>query len=214
MMSVLNKLAHALGRRDQIPNQELAWELTKARNQIGIQEIIAGFKHKERAIQSDCIKVAYEIGYIAPDLIADYSNEFLDLLRSRNNRLVWGAMIALGTFAGLKPDELFDQRAEIIKAIENGSVITIDAGIQALATIAETKSEYRDELCPYLLGHLRKCRPKDVPQRAEKIMLAVDAQFRQEFINLLEKRTADLKLSQVKRLQKVIKAAGRKLERT
>lgn len=210
MMTVMNKLAHALGRRDEVPNQELARELAASNNQTGIREIISGLKHKDRAVQSDCIKVAYEIGYIAPDLIADYSNEFLELLRSANNRLVWGAMIALGTIAGLKSGELFERRAVILEAIEKGSVITVDAGIGALAKIASMRRGFRAALCPYLLDHLQTCRPKDVPQRAEKVALAVDPQFRQEFIEILEQRIPDLKTSQVKRLQKIIKAVDLK----
>jgi len=206
-MSTLKKLAHSLGRRDAVPNQELAKELAATRNEAGIREIVKGLKSADRNIQSDCIKVVYEIGYIAPELIAEYVAEFLHLLRSRNNRLVWGSMIALATIAELKAPELYAQRGEILQAIEKGSVITIDNGIKTLAKVASQKSDYRRELCPYLLGHLAKCRPKDVPQRAEKIMVAIDTDNKQDFIDAVESRIPYMKPSQVKRLQKVIRAA-------
>jgi len=206
-MSILKKLAHSLGRRDDVPNQELAKELAATRNEAEIREIVEGLKSQDRNIQSDCIKVVYEIGYIAPDLIAEYVDEFLHLLLNRNNRLVWGSMIALATIAEIKAQEIYEQRDDILQAIEKGSVITIDNGIKALAKVASKKSDYRIELFPYLLDHLASCRPKDVPQRAEKIVVAIDANNKQDFINVVENRITYMKPSQVKRLQKVIRDA-------
>jgi len=199
----MNKLSHSLGRRDEVPNQELAKELATTENRTGIQEIVEGLKSGDKKTQSDCIKVLYEIGYINPDLIAEYVDDFLKLLRNRNNRLVWGSMIALATIAEIKAAELYENRDEILRAIEKGSVITVDNGIKTLATIASVKAEYRRELFPYLLDHLANCRPKDVPQRAEKIVVAVDSDNKQQFIEVLETRMSIMKPSQVKRLQKV-----------
>jgi len=69
-MSVIDRLASSLGRRDSVPNQELAQELSKTKNADEIRELIENLNNKDRKIQSDCIKVLYEIGYIAPELIA------------------------------------------------------------------------------------------------------------------------------------------------
>jgi hypothetical protein len=206
-MTVMNKLAHALDRRDEVPNQELAKELAETGNEAGIREIIDGLKSKDRKVNNDCIKVAYEIGYIDPELISAYADEFLDLLRSRNNRLVWGGMTALTTIAEIKADDLYKERDKIIKAIDKGSVITQDSGIRVLARVASQKNEYRAELFPYLLEHLETCRPKDVSQRSEQIVMAVDADNKGQFIAVIEKRMAYLKPSQLKRLEKVIREA-------
>lgn len=206
-MSVMNKLSHSLGRRDEVPNQELAKELATTKNKGGIQEIVEGLKSKDRKTQNDCIKVLYEIGYINPNLIAEYADDFFGLLRNRNNRLVWGGMIALATIAEIKTQELYENRSAILQAVEKGSVITIDNGIKALAIIASMKSEYQKELFPYLLDHLANCRPKDVAQRAEKIVVAIDGDNKQRFMDVIENRITYLKPSQVKRLQKVMQKA-------
>jgi hypothetical protein len=63
-------------------------------------------------------------------------------------------------------------------------------------------------LLPYLLQHLRTCRPKDVPQHAEKIAVAVDAANRAEFVAVLQERMPDLTSSEAARIRKVIKALG------
>src|SRR5512144_246793 len=102
-MSVLERLAHACHQRDETSNVELARALAAAEDQDGIREIAENLWNKNKGIQADCIKVLYEIGYIDPGLIADYAEDFIKLLNSRNNRLVWGGMIALGTVAQLKP---------------------------------------------------------------------------------------------------------------
>ena len=209
-MFVLDRLASAQGHRDDAPNQELARELADARDEAAIRELVAHLHDRDRNIQSDCIKTLYEIGYLMPELIAPYAGEFLDLLHSRNNRMVWGGMIALATIAALRAPFLFEHRQEIQRAIEKGSVITVDRGIRALATVAAQDDTYRRELFPYLLEHLRTCRPKDLPGRAEAVLTAVDATHRDAFIAVLEQRLPDMRPTQARRLQKVMASAQKR----
>jgi hypothetical protein len=103
----LRKIAYYQNRRDEVPNQELAKVLAETRDSVGIQEVAVHLWDKNKNIQSDCLKVLYEIGYLAPDLIAGYAGDFLKLLKDRNNRLVWGAMIGLATVADLRADEVW-----------------------------------------------------------------------------------------------------------
>lgn len=207
-MSVLNRIAYLQNRRDEVPNQELARELAEQKDREGIREIAENLWNKDKNIQADCIKVLYEIGYIDPSLIADYAEDYLKLLKSRNNRLVWGGMTALSTIADIRAEELFNHLQELHSAIEHGSVITVDGGILTLARIASTREEFRQAIFPYLLIHLETCRPKDVPQHAEKSLAAVDASNKEDFIAILEKRMEDLTATQVKRVKKVIKQAA------
>ena len=153
-MSTLDKLACALNRRDEVPNQELARELATTRKTNGIREVAEGLASKDAAIRADCIKVLYEIGYIAPELVAPYALEFVKLLKSRNNRLVWGGMIALSTIAPLAADALHPHLADIQKTFQAGSVITKDAGVLALARMASANPAYNREIFPLLLEHL------------------------------------------------------------
>ena len=206
-MTVLNQIAYFQNRRDEVPNQELARQLAETQDQAGIQEIAENLWNKNSNIRSDCLKVLYETGYLAPELIAPYAADFLKLLHSRHNRMVWGAMIGLSTIADIAPDAIDQQRGEIQRAMEKGSVITIDAGVQTLAKLATTNDERRREIFPYLLQHLQTCRPKDVPQHAEKIVIAVDTANRNEFIRTLEQRLPNMSASQTTRIRRVIKQA-------
>jgi len=203
-VSVLNKIAHFQNRRDAVPNQELAKALVTAKDRAGIQEIAENLWNKNRRIQSDCIKVLYEIGYLDPTLIGDYAEDFIKLLDSRQNRLVWGGMIALSSIAKNKPDQLYAHLNKIQGAMEIGSVITVDGAVKTLAGIASANDAYRGEIFPYLLNHLATCRPKDLPQHAEKTMIAVHAVNKAAFLHVLEERMGDLSKSQEKRIVKLI----------
>jgi len=46
-MSILDRLAHSLGRRDEVPNQELARELAAKKNKAGIKEIAENLWNKD-----------------------------------------------------------------------------------------------------------------------------------------------------------------------
>jgi hypothetical protein len=112
-MSVLDKIAFFQNRRDEVPNQQLAKELAQTENIAGIKEIAENLQNKNQNIQNDCLKVLYEIGYLKPDLITDYIQDFLTLLKSKNNRMVWGAMIALATIADKKPNEIYAKIGDV-----------------------------------------------------------------------------------------------------
>jgi hypothetical protein len=207
-MSVIDKLAHSLGRRDEVPNQELARDLAARKDKKGIREVVQNLWNKDKNIQADCIKVLYEVGYIEPKLIADYAEDFVKCLKSKNNRLVWGGMTVLAEVAKADPDAVFKYLDAIKKAKETGSVITVDNAISTLAYTAAANKKYNAVIFPYLLKHLSSCRPKDVPQHSEKTIPAVNASNKADFINVLEKLMEDVSGSGLARVKKVIKQAA------
>ena len=206
-MSILEKMSHARNRKDDVPNQELAAELARTKNTDDIREVAQNLWHSDKKIQSDCLKVLYELGYIAPELIAEHVKDFIQLLDSRNNRLVWGAMIALAIITPIKHQEI-DQAYESIKSsMAKGSVITMDNGIAVLANLAANRSSHREEIIDYLIDHLKQCRPKEVAQHAEKIIVAVTAENRQRFMDAINGRLSVMNKSQTSRLNKVLRQA-------
>jgi len=205
-MSVIDKLATSLDTKSDVPNKVLAKELIEKNDNSGINTIIDNLKNKNKSIQSDCVKVLYEIGYIKPDLISGYVNIFVKLLKNRNNRLVWGGMIALSTIANLKAEEIFRQIDEIKYAIENGSVITVDAGIKTVSRVAASADKYNKALFPYLIKQLKACRPKSVAQYSESIFVVVTEKNKKQFVEALQERKDILNQSQLKRIDKLLKA--------
>jgi len=204
-MSVLDKLACRQGRRDDVLNQDLARDLAARRDLKAIREIAENLRNTDKNIRSDCIKVLYEIGYIDATLIAEHGETFIELLRSKDNRMVWGAMIALSTIAGLQAKELYRHVAKIKKTMATGSVITMDAGVKTLAAIAAGNGRRSQAIVSYLFDHLATCRPKEVAQHAESTVVAVNRVNRKDFVKVLQKRLEDLTPAQALRIKRVIK---------
>ncbi len=202
-MSVLNRIAFFQNRRDEVPNQQLAKELAETENKVGIREIAQNLKHKNQSVQSDCLKVLYEIGYLKPDLIADYTPDFLALLKSKNNRMVWGALIALATVADKKPKEIYSKLDDVTAAMDKGTLITVVWGTKALAKVAAADKVYRQKIFPFLFTQLKKCLPRDIPMHAESILPAISAENKKEFLSLLGIRKPEMTASQLARLKKV-----------
>jgi hypothetical protein len=204
-MTVINKIAYYQNRRDEVPNQELAHQLALSEDRAGIHEIAENLWNKNKNIRSDCLKVIYEIGYIRPDLIADYVNDFLKLLKDKENRMVWGGMIGLATIADLRPHEIWERIDDVIIAVDKGTLITVVWGVKTLAHIAAVDKSYHSKLFPILLTQLHTCIPRDVPMHAENMLVAVDKANTATFLTVLEKRKPELTGSQLSRLNKVIK---------
>ncbi|RPI94312.1 MAG: hypothetical protein EHM40_07030 [Chloroflexi bacterium] len=207
-MSVISRLASSLGRRDEVPNQELARDLAARKDKAAIREIAQNVWSQDKGIRSDCIKVLYEVGCIEPGLIVDYAEDFVKLLQSKNNRLIWGGMTALAEIAKVNPGIVFGHLDEIKRAKETGSVITADNAISALAWTASANGTYNQVIFSYLLKHLSTCRPKEVPQHAERALPAVNSSNKADFIRVLEKRIEDLSGPGLSRVKKVIKQAN------
>lgn len=202
---MINRIASKLGRRDEEPNVELAIFLCEKEDKKGIEEIVRGLEARDKAVVNDCIKVLYEIGYRKPILISPFAEAFIDHLISKNNRLAWGCMIALGTIADLCAEEIFPHLPKIKKAYEVGSVITVDHSITVFAKLCKVNKEYEKEIFPIIIHHLTECRPKEVPQHAERAMICIDSANVEEFVKVLERRIPSLSPPQLKRVNKVIK---------
>jgi hypothetical protein len=205
-MSVLDKLATALGRRDEVPNQELARRIVRERNAAAVQELVDNLANKNKGIQNDCIKALYEIGEANPDLIAKYYKEFGKLLESKNNRLVWGAMIALDTIALKEPKRVHGMLSKILNAADtSGSVIARDHAVGILAKLGTLKP-YKHDSVALLIEQLMSCPDNQFAMYVEKSVPVFDADNRERFRQVIEKRAAQIeKESQKKRVAKVLK---------
>ena len=205
-MSVLEKLATSLGRRDEVPNQELAHRIVHERNTSDVQELVDNLAHKDKAIQSDCIKVLYEIGAANPDLIAKYYKEFGRLLESKNSRMVWGAMMALDTIALKEPKGIYGMLSKILSVADNsGSVIARDHAVGILAKLGTLKTYQRNSVA-LLLEQLLSCPNNQFPMYVEMSVPVIDADNRKRFRQVMETRLPELGTeSQKKRVAKVLK---------
>ena len=186
-MSVLGQLATSLNRRDEVPNQKLAKRVAARSDKKAVKELVENLANSDKNIQSDCIKVLYEIGERKPSLIAEYGNEFVRLLASKDNRLVWGAMTALDTITLENPKAIYSSISKVLRAAEEGSVITRDHLVSILTKLASTR-KYSESAFPLLLEQLKSSPENQLPMYAEKTVPVINDMNRTIFIKALTSR--------------------------
>jgi hypothetical protein len=204
-MAILERIAFFHNRRDELPNQLLAKELAETKNHSGIMEIGENLKNRNKNVRSDCLKVLYEIGYLDPHLIENFTNDFLELIQSKDNRMVWGAMIALATIADQRSAEIWTRVDEILRITSGGTVITKVWGIRVLAKLAAVNPDYKQKIVPFLFNQLRDCLPRDVPTHTESILGVVDQTNKKELLSILDERSQELTPAQLIRFKRVLK---------
>lgn len=209
-MTILHKLASMQNRRDEVPNVVLALELSSGADANAIGELVANLSGDNKRVQSDCIKVLYEIGKVDAKLISPYVDVFIDALECKSNRVVWGAMTALVSIAPLEAKKIYAKRSKLIDAIDAGSAITVDQGIEALSRVAASNSRYRKELWPYLSEFLRSCCPRGLAMHATSVSQAISASEVEEFSQIIEDRIDEVSRSAASRLKKVVRSVSRK----
>jgi len=204
-MSVIPKLATSLGRRDQVPNQELAKQIVHTKDKTSVKELVENLNNKSKYIQNDCIKVLYEIGEINPSLISGYVKEFIDLLDHKNNRLQWGAMTAINTITLENPKVVYASLAKIMTAADKGSVITKDYAVNILIKLCSLK-QYSDNAFSFLIEQLLDCPTNQLPMYAERAIPIINDRNKSVYIKTLTSRLGDIeKDTKRKRVEKVIK---------
>ncbi len=211
-LSVINLIATSLNRKDEKPNEDLAMEIIRSKRVDWIKELVENLENRDTNIQNDCIKVLYEIGeHGAAGLIAPYCSVFGDILQSKNNRLVWGAMTALDSIAMIAHKEIFGILPLVISTINKGSVITKDHGVGILAKLSSF-SDYSNTVFPLLLEQLKTCPSKHLPMYAEKSMIAINSTNKDLFIKLIQARLPEMeKNSQRQRINKVVRSIEKKV---
>jgi hypothetical protein len=202
-MSALEKIAYFQNIRSEVPNQQLAAELAQEKDTAGIREIADNLTHRNQNVCSDCLKVLYEIGYIDPVLVAPYVEDFLALLNSKHNRMVWGSMIALETVASLRPDEIWAEISTLLKIYEKGTVITVVWGVRLFAKLAAARPDYSKKLFPILLNTLETCIPRDVPTHVESMLPAINPDNKQLVVDILNSREPEFSSSHLTRSKRV-----------
>ncbi|MFF2908338.1 hypothetical protein [Paenibacillus sp. NPDC057934] len=204
-MTIIGKLASSLNRKDEGPNQELAKYIADREDKEAVKELVDNLHNSDKNIQSDCIKVLYEIGDIKPSLVVEYSKEFLTLLDHKNNRLVWGAMTALDAIILENPATIYESLVKIVEIADKGSVITKDHAVNILIKLCSVE-QYADHAFRLLIEQLKKCPTNQLPMYAENAISIINDKNKAFFTETLISRLDEIeKDTKRKRVEKLIK---------
>ncbi len=204
-MSVIDKLATSLSRRDELPNKELAQEIVGNKDAAAVKELVQNLRNKNKGIQGDRIKTLYEVAETEPTLVAIYVNDILALLHSSNNRMQWGAMTALSMITNEVPKDIYNALGALGDVAEKGSVITKDHYVAILVKLGKIK-EYTDDVLVLLNEQILNSPVNQLPTYAENALPIIDEQHKALFIKTFTTRLADVELeTKRKRLEKALK---------
>ncbi len=204
-MSITEQLASSLGRRDEAPNLALAKKIITAGDKKAVKELVENLDHKNKDIQSNSIKVIYEVAAAKPVLLSGHLPALVALLDHKNNRLQWGAMTALDALTENNPAEVYAALAKIIAVADKGSVITNDHCVAILIKLCTLKN-YAADAFTLLNERLLKSPVNQLPMYAEQALPVINDKNKAVFIKTLTKRLPDIeKESKRKRVEKVLK---------
>lgn len=202
---IASRLAHARDRRDEEPNVQLAAELAGSKDVDGIARVAEIAITGSRPAQNDAIKVLYEVGARNADLLRPHVRCFLQLMQSRNNRMVWGALTALAQLARVDADPIAANLDAILEAADAGSVIARDQAVQILIALKARPDLARDATA-HLLARLKSAAVNQLPMYAERIHAVLEVQDYPEFRQVLTMRLADvMPQSKRRRIETIIR---------
>ena len=208
-MSVLDRLASALGRRDEEPNVALARELAAREDRAGIAMLADALANGPRPVRNDAIKALYELGALRPDLLRPHADALFAALDA-DNRLVWGAMTGLDSLAASYPELIAAHLPAILAAAECGSVIAKDKAVSMLATLASRPGPAASDAWEQLLAILRDAPVNQAAMYAEAALRAAPMREPAALAAVVRARLAGIAAPAKRaRLEKVLRKLAR-----
>lgn len=203
--SLAERLAHAVGRRDEEPNTQLAAELAESKDANDIAQVADLARAGSTAEQNDAIKVLYEIGARDASLLRSHTQLFLDEMHSANNRMAWGALTALAEICRIDPHAIAANLDSILAAADAGSVIAKDQAIQILLGLL-VRPQFAEIARAQLLKRLETAAVNQLPMYAERMASIWHPDDYPGLAEALSRRlTDDMSPSKRRRIEKVIK---------
>ncbi|MCP4810500.1 MAG: hypothetical protein GY884_34635, partial [Proteobacteria bacterium] len=166
-MTIADRLASALARKDQHPNIDLAVELVDSWDEDALVELFALFDAGTKPQRHDAIKVIYEVGSRAPELLLPHFDDLVDALMERDNRILWGTVCALRTLIDHALPLLAEHLPLILDAAARSTVIAKDKTVHILVALASDE-RYRDAAVPELLRLVEEAATNQFPTYAER----------------------------------------------
>ncbi len=202
--SVYPRLGAVLGVRHTKADIALGQDIAARRAQDeldGLVELLA-----ERDVASSAIKAIYECGYLAPELLVPHLDVFVELVAGRNNRMIWGGMIAVSCAAKAAPEKVWEHRETLEAAWEAGTVITKVSAIHAFAAVAADSPDRAAALSPLFERVLREADPKQLVQMAEAIVPVAVEDRRGSLLAIATSRREELATDNArKRLDRLVR---------
>lgn len=187
MNETASRLASALRHRNQQPNIDLALDLAQREDIAGVAELAALLTSGAKPLRHDAITTLYEVGAQKPDLITPHIEVFLQLLSSRDNRMIWGTLYALDAICVTVPKVMMANLDAILDAADRSSVIAKDKTMSILARL-NSLEKFSPVVAPVILQRLRNAAVNQFPMYAELTAATIASQDKAALVKILKTR--------------------------
>lgn len=186
-------------RRDEQANVALAQRIALAHDAAAVAEVVAALD--DRKLESDAIKVLYEIAALEPQLVAKHAEVLLECLSNKHNRIVWGAMRGLALLVHERRALLAKHLPRLRAVADAGTVITRDGFVDILIGVAPKHAA----ALTHLAEQLESCPPNQLPMYAERMLAGLGPEASAPFAGILAQRLGELPTAaKAKRVEKVL----------
>lgn len=161
----------------------------------------------DKKLQVVATSIIDEYGDFYPEDCVIFYERLLKLVQSKTNRLVWGSLTALETFAQLIPEKFHKNLNIIIDAANNGSVVAKDHAVKIYQKLARFEEYYSDAL-ELILEQIRVCADNQLGQYSERCLEIIKPKDKLQFIESLRLRVASLENNHhIRRINTILEKA-------
>ena len=207
---LLARLAISVGRRDEMPNLELAADIVFADDTDAVSALIGVIERHDDHHAPDAARVVCEVGNRAPDLLLAHADRLVEMIDVSQKDMLPFTMLALSPVASRHAEALWPSRDlfwQCLADLQTPADVAQAGAVKLLAALCAAGPDYARTLAGGLVDLLGKCMPKDVAFFAESVLPALGAAHSHRAKPVLDRRLKELTPAEVARLRRAQRAA-------
>lgn len=207
---LLGRLAVAMNRHDDMPNQDLAANIVFHLDHDAVSILVGCIERGDDVHAPDAARVLCEVGSRDAELLLPEVERLMSLCESGERAMLPFAMYALSPLAGHVAEQLWDMRDRFWQALGESadhSEMAQAGGVKLLSALCAAGPDYARTLAGGLVDLLGKCLPKDVALYAESVLPALGSAHSHRAKPVLDRRMKELTPAEVARLRRAVRSA-------
>lgn len=209
-MDLLDRLAVAMNRHDDMPNQELAANIVFHLDTEAVDLLINSIERGDDVHAPDASRVVCEVGQRDEELLHPVEERLVSLVQTGQADMVPFAMYALSPVAHRVATQLWDMRDVMWNVLGDDNQhaeLARAAAVRLLSALCASGPDYARTLAGGLVDLLGKCLPKDVALYAESVLPALGTAHSHRAKPVLDRRMKELTPAEVARLRRAVRVA-------
>jgi hypothetical protein len=207
---LLGRLAVAMNRHDDMPNQDLAVNIVFHLDQDAVGILVGCIERGDDVHAPDAARVLCEVGCRDAELLMPESDRLVSMCEHGDAEMLPFTMYALSPIANHVAEQLWDMRDvfwQVLTEQTDYADMAQTGSVKLLAALCAAGPDYARTLAGGLVDLLGKCHPKHVALYAESVLPALGTAHSHRAKPVLDRRMKELTPAEVARLRRAVRAA-------